>query len=367
MASIEAGSRAAVAWLGTIGRPVAARALPTWAGVAIAAGVVMGGNGLSPRDLAGVVEAAPRGWAILGGAWLLLTAAAVRAALDAPGAAYLRALPGGPAGERATIVVAAATVHAPWVVVWLIGAGPAIGLAAWAAMTAASLVLVGLLARVAPRARPPRWPGPVRALAGVHARSLVRRRGSALIAGAGMAMLGGALAGVMVGHEAVTATDAAVLAGATSTLALAIALAAATASVADSDRQLDWLASSSGTGASARRGAVALVLGGLGLAAAGVATVAAAAVGARFVPAMAGAHALVGLGLGLGGVAAAAWARRDGGDDPVRIDGARVAIGLVGLGVVDLAACGLFGLAGLAGVLALGAGLAAGGGGRGRR
>ncbi len=361
MASLAAGSRAGRAWLGTIGRPVAARALPTWVGVAIVASVVMGGNGLMPRDLTALAAASPRAAGVLAGAWLLLTAAAVRAALGAPGAAYLRALPGGRSAEAAAVVAAAGFVHAPWAALWLAGAGLAPAMVAWVGMTAASVGLGLGLARGHGAPRAPCWAGPVRALAGVHARSLVRRRGSALVAGAGMAMLGGALAGLMVGHEARTLADAAVLAGAVATVALAVALTAATACVADSDRGLDWLAAAAGTAAPVRRTAVALVLGGLGLAVATVATAAAVMAGsARLVGAVAGAHAVVGLGLGLGAVGVAGWARRG---DPARIDGVRVAVGMVLLGAVDLAACGLFGLAGLGAVVALGAGVAAGSGG----
>src|SRR5688500_10073876 len=118
MVSTAARSRAASVWLSTVARPVAARALPTWAGVAIVAGVVMGGNGLMPRDVAAIAGTSPRAWAVVAGAWVLLTAGAVRAAIGAPGTSYLRSLPTARGSEVASVALAAAAVHLPWAALW---------------------------------------------------------------------------------------------------------------------------------------------------------------------------------------------------------------------------------------------------------
>lgn len=361
-----AGSRATAVWLATIARPVAARALPTWLGVAILAGVVMGGNGLAPADAVALATSSPRALAVLGGAWLLLSSAAVRLAVDAPGAAYLRALPGGPARERLAIVVVAAAVHLPWAGLWLAGAGAGPAAGAWLGMTAASLApalaaaaALGRRATVAPR-----WRGPVRALAGVHARDVVRRRSSALVAGAGVAALAGAFAGLMIGHEARDARDAVILAGAVAPLGLAVALAAATVAVADSAQRLRWLTAAAALPGAPPRLAQAVVFGGLGLAAAGVATLAAVAVAplaGATVAAVAATHALVGLGTGLAAVEVGARAA-GGAEAAARVDGGRVVVGLVLVGVVGLVLVGLFRAPGVAVFALVGVGLVAGGG-----
>ncbi len=365
MADVAPGSRAARVWLSTVGRPVARRAAPTWAGVAIVAGVVMGGNGLAPADAVEIASSSVRALAVLGGAWLLLAVASVRVAFDAPGAAYLRALPGGVVAERAAIAVAAAGVHAPWGALWLLGGGVGRGLAAWAAMTLLSLVVAGIAGKLGRAPRVPRWTSPVGAMAGVHVRSLVRRRASALVTGAGLAALGGAFAALVIGHEARDARDAIVVAGAVASIALAASLVAAATAVTESDRSIGWMTAASAVAPSTRRASSALVLAVLGVGAGLVATGAAVAV-APLSPAMLGAvvatHAAIGLGLGLAAVEVGARARRiDVASGGRAIDGARVVVGLLLVGIVGLVAIGLFREGGVAAFVAIGAGAAAGG------
>lgn len=365
-------------WLRTVGKPVAARALPTWLGVAIVAGIVMGGNGMAPRDVVTIASSSARALVVLGVAWLLLSTAAVRVGLGAPGTAYLRSLPGGPGWNAFAVVAAAAAVHLPWAAVWIAGGGLGRGAAAWLGMTAASLAIVAGAGRLARHPRTPRWPSPWRALAGVHVRSLGRRRVSALAVGAGMAALGGAFAALVIGHEATDARDAMIISGACASLALAASLIAATAAIAATDRQVEWLAIAAAVSTATRRTARALVLVALGILAALVATAATRAV-APLTPSMLGgvavANVLVGIGLGLGAVEVAARARRPdaarrghadraSADAPPResdVDGARIVVGLVLLGALALAALGLFHLLGFVAFLAIGAGLAAGG------
>lgn len=371
-------SRLALTWLRAVGRPVAARAVPTWVGVAIVAGVVMGGNGMAPRDVVTIASSSGRALVVLGLAWLLLSSAAVRVGLGAPGTAYLRSLPGGPGWNAFAVVAAAAVVHLPWAAVWFAGGGVGRGAAAWLAMTAASLVIVAGAGRLVRHPRTPRWPSPWRALAGVHVRSLGRRRISALAVGAGMAALGGAFAALVIGHEATDARDAMIISGACASLALAASLIAATAAVAEADRQVEWLAISAAVPPATRRAARALVLVALGILAALVATAATRAV-APLPPSMLGAVALanllVGAALGLGAVEVASRARRPDAAAPrghsrpaadvtpreSDVDGARIVVGLVLLGALSLAALGVFHLLGLLAFLAIGAGLAAGG------
>ncbi|HVV83891.1 MAG TPA: hypothetical protein VHE35_12540, partial [Kofleriaceae bacterium] len=105
-------------WLGTLGRPVLVRALPTWMGLAVVAGVTMAGNAMTPGDLVGVARSSVRALLVMAGAWMLLSASAVRAAIDPPGAAYLRALPPGPPAERVAIAAVVAVAHLPWALLW---------------------------------------------------------------------------------------------------------------------------------------------------------------------------------------------------------------------------------------------------------
>ena len=116
---------------------------------------------------------------------------------------------------------------------------------------------------------------------------------------------------------------------------------------------------------STRRASSALVLAVLGVGAGLVATGAAVAV-APLSPAMLGAvvatHAAIGLGLGLAAVEVGARARRiDVASGGRAIDGARVVVGLLLVGIVGLVAIGLFREGGVAAFVAIGAGAAAGG------
>jgi hypothetical protein len=302
---------------------------------------------------------------VLGAAWLLLSCAAVRVAFDAPGAAYLRALPGGPVFERVTVGIAAAAVHAPWATLWFMGGGAARGFAAWLAMTVASLVLVVGAGRFVRAPRPPRWSSAIGAIAGVHARSLTRRRMSALVTGAGLAALGGAFAALVIGHEATDARDAIVITGAVASIALAASLVAAATAISDSDRQLSWLAAASSIAPSTRRAGAAFVLGGLGIAAGLMASAAAAAVAplpATMFFAVIGTHAAIGLGAGLAAVEVGARARRiHAASGVLAVDGSRVVIGLLLVGVLGLVAIGVFREIGVLVVVAIGVGAAAGG------
>jgi hypothetical protein len=395
MADRALESRAAWVWLSTVGRPVAGRAAPTWAGVAIVAGVVMGGNGLSPSDVVVLATSSVRALVVLGLSWLLLSSAAVRVAFDAPGASYLRALPGGPLWERVAIVVAATIVHTPWGILWLAGGGalggpadgalggpadgalggPAdalgemtgvvYGIAAWAAMTAASLALVALAGRFVRAPRVPTWRGALGAMAGVHARSLTRRRVSALVTGAGLAALGGAFAALVIGHEAQTARDAIVVSGAVASIALAASLIAAATAISESDRQLSWLAAASSIAPSTRRASTAIILGALGIIAGLLATAAAAAVvplSTTMLLAVIGTNAAIGLGAGLAAVEVGARARRiDVASGGRAVDGSSVVVGLLVVGVIGLVAIGVFHELGVAAFVAIGAGAAAGG------
>ena len=328
-------------------------------GLGVVAGVTMQGNALTAADLVAVARSSPRALAVMAGAWLLLSASAVRAALGAPGASYLRALPGGPRLEWAAIGAVTALAHLPWAAMWLAGGGTGAALVAWAAMSAGSLAIVVGLGRLERAPRAPRWRGPLAALVGVHLRTLTRRRRAVLIAGAGLAATGGLLGGLLLDRGELDGEVAVVAIAVAAAIAVPAALAAATTAAARSDRELAWLVAASGRAPGLRRLALATVLTGTGLAAGAV--VAGTALAVATPPAatalvVAGAALAVGLALGLGALAAARWAGRG-----ERIDGGRVVVALLGQSIAAVMLIGLFDATGLAAVAAGGLTLALGG------
>lgn len=353
-------ARVARAWLGTLGRPVMLRAVPTWMGLAVVAGVTMQGNALGAGDLVELARASTRALLVMAAAWLLLSAAAVRAAFEAPGAAYLRALPGGPRLEPVAIAAVVAVAHAPWAAMWLAGGGVGVGALAWAAMIVVSVVIAIGAGRFERAPRTPRWRSALTALIGVHVRTMSRRRRAVLLAGAGLAAVGGVLGGLLIGHGELDGEVAAIAIAVAAAIAVPAALAAPTTAAARSDRELAWLVAASGREAGLRRLALATVLAVTGLAAGVI--VAATALAIATPPmattmAVLGAAAAVGLALGLGALAAARWADR--GD---RIDGGRVVVALIGQAIAAVTLIGLFDAVGIAAVMAGGVAFALGGG-----
>lgn len=352
-------ARVTSAWLGTLGRPVLLRAVPTWLGLAVVAGVTMQGNALTAADLVGLARSSPRALLVMAGAWLLLAASAVRAAIDPPGASYLRALPGGPRLERAAVATVVAVAHLPWAGMWLAGGGLVPALTAWTVMIAGSLVVVIGAGRLERAPRPPRWRHAVPALVGAHLRTLTRRRRAVVVAGAGLAATGGLFGGLLVGHGELDGEVAAIAVAVAAAIAVPAALAAATTAVARSDRDLAWVVAASGRGPGVRRAALATVLAGTGLGAGAIVALTALAIAtpaAATALAMVGAALTVGLGLGLAAIGAARWADRHGA-----IDGGRVVVALLGQAIAAVTVIGLFDGVGLAAVAAGGCALALGG------
>ncbi len=351
---------AARTWLGTLGRPVLVRAVPTWVGLSIVAGVTMQGNAVSAADLVELARSSAVALTVMALAWLLLSAGAVRAGLDAPGTSFLRALPGGPPLRTLALGSVTALAHLPWAAIWTVGGGVAAGGVAWAAMTAGSLAVVVAGARLELAPRAPRWRTALAALVGVHARSLLRRRRAVLLAGAGLAAVGGLLAGLLIARGALDGEIAAVVIAVAASIAVPAALAAATTAAATSDREVGWLVAASGRSRGVRRFALALVLVTIGAAAGAVVALAALAIAApaaRTLAWIVGAALVVGAGLGLAALGAAGWAdRRD------RIDGGRVVVALIGQALVAVTLVGIFDGAGVAAVLAGGLAIALGGG-----
>jgi|GEM_PF-1982228 len=360
MASVGAWSRAATAWLGTVGRPALRRALRVWLGAGVLGAIFLGGTGVMPRDLARIGVASPGVMVGLALAWLVLLAPAMRGAIGGPGVALLRSLPGAGLLEALAVSAVALAIHAPWGALAVMGAGGR-GAASWLGLAAASLIAAIAMARLPVRRRVPRWGSSLAALVGVHARAVTRRRGGSLGFGVGLAVLAGALGGALSRSGGLDGAGAATLVSACVVVAVAIGLAAIAAVVVDDRRALTaWIAAAA-PAAWATRGALAIVLGGLGLglgAVSGGAAIVVGGLGARAGLGVVGAGAAAGLGVG---AALAALAEPAAGS---AAPGLRIAVSAVAVAVVGVAVLGYFGGLGVIALALVGLGLAAGGGAR---
>lgn len=242
-------------WSRALLLPALRRAAGLWVGAGIVAAVLFGPTGLQPKDVTDLALHNPGAAAVLGGTWLLLFVPIARPVVRADAVAYLRALPGPGGVSRVLAALALVGLQLPWVVLWCWGAR-GLGVAVVAASTA---VIAGVAAvRLRTRAISPRR----MSLAGVHVRALRRRGGDALARAAGVAILGGVMAGLLATNNDMHGGDAAVLGGATLAIALVPALAGAVVVVAESHRASSWLALASGASETARAlAAMAAVVG----------------------------------------------------------------------------------------------------------
>lgn len=356
--TVAAWTRLGRAWLGTLGRAALARAVPAWAGALIVGAAVFGGNGLRPVHLAAIAATSPAVIAVAAVGWLVLLAPAIAAMTAAPGARYLRTLPGAAVARPAAPLAIAFVVHAPWGGL-AIATAPVGGGLTWLGLALASLALAAALARLTPAPRRPRWRGPRAALVGAHLRAIARRRGGSVAFAAGLALLGGALGAAMIDGEPAGAATLAILPAACAAAVTACALAAIASAVVDDRRALGpWLAAAASRPTSATT-AAALVIAGAGLAcaaavAAVVVTLAApsASAGATIV----GACGAAGLGVGLAMTGVAERARG------ARRPGQAVAAGAGAVALLAVLAIGLWAARGLGVVVGLGAAAAVGGG-----
>ncbi len=158
----------------TSGTAGAARALPLFGGIGVAARVLFGGNGLQARVVAQTAHASPGLLLGLWVAWILAITPVARAVLTERTTAFLRALPIPMWHVVAALGVMLIALQLPWALLWGIGEGPLTGLAAALAAAGMAALLV---------ARPSRWRD--RALAvplAIGAASLLRPALAACIA-----------------------------------------------------------------------------------------------------------------------------------------------------------------------------------------
>jgi hypothetical protein len=272
----EVGGRWLRAWFRAVVTPASRRAAGATIGCGIAGSVLFGPTGMQPSDLTGLALHNPPAGAALMVTWSLIFLPTARMVVRPP-AAYLRSLPGNPRTAWLISALALVWLQLPWLLVWLLGEG-LLGLAVVLASTA---VIAGLASLALPRLRhrSPVWPSAGRALRSVHLRALRRRAADALVRGIGLALLGGAAAGLVVRNNHLTGEPAAVLAASVMAVMLIPAELGPALVALGAHRETAWLAQSTGISPATRIAALVYSIAAVHLAATAVGTLAAMAVG----------------------------------------------------------------------------------------
>lgn len=363
------------------------RAIPLFLGVAVASAIVFSPNGLDPRDVARMAASSPWLRAALWAAWLLASVPLAGVLLRDRRADVLRTLPMSVALPSVASAAWLLALQAPWVALWLRGAGVLVGLRAavlgfgltvllatraraafetllLAACLAAvgfdvappaALALAPLVALAAHRAwlrapeRPSastswvRGPAPA-ALAIAHHLRLIRSERFAAVRGFFVAALGGALAAVGARNtDRAGTTELVPFVLAVLAPALVVAASGVAAPLLDADAALDVVLRSAGATRRLRLGALSAVAATWG-AAFGAAAFAAGrlVVGADL--ARDAALPIAGLGAALAAITVAlAHRSAEPGARGRRNDGGRVVVVLGALAVAAAAAASFLG------------------------
>ncbi len=263
-------------WTRAVVVPAWRRALAAWIGCAIVAAVIFGPTAMRPADLTGL---ALDDWGVglvLGATWLLVFVPTARLIVRAAPAAYLASLPGDPRAAWLVGGLAILGLQLPWLALWLAGEG-APGLAVVAVTTAVTIAL----ARWRPptvRARVPAWRTGGQALRQIHLRALRRRAGDALVRGAGLAVLAGVAAGLLVRNNQLVGEPAGVLAASIIAVVLVPAQVGAALVTLGAHRETTWLCQAFGLARTTQIAALVAALAIVHVAAAGIAVIAAVAV-----------------------------------------------------------------------------------------
>jgi ABC-type Mn2+/Zn2+ transport system ATPase subunit len=126
----------------TSGDAAVRRAVPTYAGLLIASGLLFGGNGLEPVTVVTGAAASPLARALLWLCWLLVSFPALDAIWRTPSSFFLRSLPVPHTWHLAVLLTFSLLAEAPWALLWLLGGGPVAGLAALGGALALHAVLL---------------------------------------------------------------------------------------------------------------------------------------------------------------------------------------------------------------------------------
>jgi len=244
-----------VVWTRAVLGPAARRADAAWIGCGIVGSVIFGPTAMRPSDLTGLALHDLGVGLVLTAIWLLVFLPTARLIVRPIAAAYLTSLPGHPRTARALSVGALIGLQLPWLALWILGEGVRGG-----AIVLAITAVIVALARWQPvryRTRVPRWRGPAQALRAIHRRALRRRAGDALLRAAGLAVLAGMAAGLMVRNNQLSGRPAAVLAASVIALVLVPAQIGPALATLAAYRESAWVAQSFGISPRARVAALA--------------------------------------------------------------------------------------------------------------
>jgi hypothetical protein len=273
----QPGAHPELRWLAVWTRAVVApawrRAVAAWLGCAIVSAVVFGPTGMHPGDLTGLALHDPGIGVVLGATWLLVFLPTARVLVRAAPATYLQSLPGNPRAARLVAAAALIVLQLPWLALWMLGEG----LAGLAIVLANTVVIAGLARWRPPRPRTtsPAWRRAGQALRAIHLRALARRASDALVRGAGLAVLAGAAAGLVVRNNHASGETAGVL-GASIIAVVLIPAQIGTAIVTLAvHRETAWMAASFGIAPRTRNAALAFAIAAVHLTAAAIAALAA--------------------------------------------------------------------------------------------
>jgi len=260
-------------WTRAVVGPAWRRAVAAWIGCAIVAAVVFGPTAMQPADLTGLALHDPGVGLVLGATWLLVFVPTARVLVRAAPAAYLRSLPGDPRSAQLVTAAALTGLQLPWLALWTLGEG-LLGVAIVLANTVV-IVVVASLRLPSPRATFPAWQHSGEALRAIHLRALGRRAGDALVRGAGLAVLAGGAAGLLVRNNQLSGQTAGVLGASIIAIVLVPAQVGTALVTLGAYRETAWLAAAFGIAPHTRTAALVTTIAIVHLAAATIATLAA--------------------------------------------------------------------------------------------
>jgi hypothetical protein len=332
-------------WTRAVVVPAWRRAVAAWVGCAIVAAVLFGPTAMHPSDLTGLALHDPGAGIVLAATWLLVFVPTARMIVRPP-VAYLYSLPGDPRAARLVAALALVGLQLPWLVLWIIGEG-ALG----AMVVLATAAVVAGLASVRPpqlRATFPAWRHSGAALRAIHLRALRRRAGDALVRGAGLAVLAGGAAGLLVRNNQLVGESAGVLAVSIIAIVLVPAQVGAAMVTLGVHRETAWLAAATGISRATRIAALVYALAAVHLAAAAIAVAVAMVVSGvnPWLP-------VVALGTTLG--TALGGARTMLASEDSLTVAARVVIGAIVVAAIAVVCLAVFGAAGAIAMVAIGA------------